>query len=203
MTLHPKKERTLVIIKPDGVQRSLVGEVIGRFEKVGLKIVGMKMMIASDELIEQHYTLDPEWRRITGEKNIKAYEEKGMIHPLKGEPLKVTEIILSKLKKYLTSGPIIAFVLEGAHSVAIVRKIVGSTEPLVSDVGTIRGDFVLDSYKLADDANRAVRNVVHASSSVKEAENEIKHWFKDGEIFDYIHMNERILYDVNMDGKKE
>jgi nucleoside-diphosphate kinase len=163
----------------------------------------MKMMIASDELIEQHYTLDPEWRRITGEKNIKAYEEKGMIHPLKGEPLKVTEIILSKLKKYLTSGPIIAFVLEGAHSVAIVRKIVGSTEPLVSDVGTIRGDFVLDSYKLADDANRAVRNVVHASSSVKEAENEIKHWFKDVEIFDYIHMNERILYDVNMDGKKE
>ena len=203
MTLHPKKERTLVIIKPDGVQRSLIGEVIGRFEKVGLKIIGMKMMIASDELIEQHYTLDPEWRRITGEKNIKAYEEKGMIHPLKGEPLKVTEIILSKLKKYLTSGPIIAFVLEGAHSVAIVRKIVGSTEPLVSDVGTIRGDFVLDSYKLADDANRAVRNVVHASSSVKEAENEIKHWFKDIEIFDYIHMNERILYDVNMDGKKE
>jgi nucleoside-diphosphate kinase len=203
MTLHPKKERTLVIIKPDGVQRSLIGEVIGRFEKVGLKIIGMKMMIASDELIEQHYTLDPEWRRITGEKNIKAYEEKGMIHPLKGEPLKVTEIILSKLKKYLTSGPIIAFVLEGAHSVAIVRKIVGSTEPLVSDVGTIRGDFVLDSYKLADDANRAVRNVVHASSSVKEAENEIKHWFKDVEIFDYIHMNERILYDVNMDGKKE
>jgi nucleoside-diphosphate kinase len=203
MTLHPKKERTLVIIKPDGVQRSLIGEVIGRFEKVGLKIIGMKMMIASDELIEQHYTLDPEWRRITGEKNIKAYEEKGMIHPLKGEPLKVTDIILSKLKKYLTSGPIIAFVLEGAHSVAIVRKIVGSTEPLVSDVGTIRGDFVLDSYKLADDANRAVRNVVHASSSVKEAENEIKHWFKDIEIFDYIHMNERILYDVNMDGKKE
>jgi nucleoside-diphosphate kinase len=203
MTLHPKKERTLVIIKPDGVQRSLIGEVIGRFEKVGLKIIGMKMMIASDELIEQHYTLDPEWRRITGEKNIKAYEEKGMIHPLKGEPLKVTDIILSKLKKYLTSGPIIAFVLEGAHSVAIVRKIVGSTEPLVSDVGTIRGDFVLDSYKLADDADRAVRNVVHASSSVKEAENEIKHWFKDIEIFDYIHMNERILYDVNMDGKKE
>lgn len=197
------KERTLVIIKPDGVQRSLVGEVVGRFEKVGLKIVGIKMMNANDKLIEEHYTLDPEWRRITGEKNIKAYEDKGMVHPLKGEPLKVTEIILSKLKKYLTSGPIIAIVLEGAHSVAVVRKIVGSTEPLMSDVGTIRGDFVLDSYKLADDGNRAVRNIVHASSSVKEAENEIKHWFKNDEIFDYTHINERILYDVNMDGKKE
>lgn len=197
------KERTLVIIKPDGVQRSLVGEVVGRFEKVGLKIVGIKMMNANDKLIEEHYTLDPEWRRITGEKNIKAYEDKGMVHPLKGEPFKVTEIILSKLKKYLTSGPIIAIVLEGAHSVAIVRKIVGSTEPLMSDVGTIRGDFVLDSYKLADDGNRAVRNIVHASSSVKEAENEIKHWFKNEEIFDYTHINERILYDVNMDGKKE
>lgn len=197
------KERTLVIIKPDGVQRSLVGEVVGRFEKVGLKIVGIKMMNANDKLIEEHYTLDSEWRRITGEKNIKAYEDKGMVHPLKGEPFKVTEIILSKLKKYLTSGPIIAIVLEGAHSVAIVRKIVGSTEPLMSDVGTIRGDFVLDSYKLADDGNRAVRNIVHASSSVKEAENEIKHWFKNDEIFDYTHINERILYDVNMDGKKE
>lgn len=197
------KERTLVIIKPDGVQRSLVGEVVGRFEKVGLKIVGIKMMSANDELIEQHYTLDPEWRRITGEKNIKAYEDKGMVHPLKNDPFKVTEIILSKLKKYLTSGPIIAIVLEGAHSVAVVRKIVGSTEPLMSDVGTIRGDFVLDSYKLADDGNRAVRNIVHASSSIKEAENEIKHWFKDNEIFDYVHVNEKILYDVNMDGKKE
>ena len=93
--------------------------------------------------------------------------------------------------------------MEGAHSVAIVRKIVGSTKPLMSDVGTIRGDFVLDSYKLADDGNRAVRNIVHASSSVKEAENEIKHWFKNDEIFVYTHINERILYDVNMDGKKE
>lgn len=197
------RERTLVIIKPDGIQRSLVGEVISRFEKVGLKIVALKMMVANDKLIEEHYTLDPEWRRITGEKNIKAYEDKGLVHPLKDNPLKVTEIILSKLKKYLTSGPIIAFVLEGAHSVAIVRKLVGSTEPLMSDVGTIRGDFVLDSYKLADDGQRAVRNIVHASSSVKEAQNEIKHWFKDDEIIEYRHVSEGILYDVNMDGKKE
>ena len=198
-TPHPKNERTLVIIKPDGIQRSLVGEIINRYERAGLKIVAMKMMVANAELIEKHYTLDPEWRRVTGEKSIKGYTDKGLT-PLVTDPLEVTRILLDRLTRYMTSGPIIAMVIEGAHAVSIVRKLTGSTEPLMSDVGTIRGDYVLDSYQMTDLDNRAIRNLIHASGSVKEASGEIKHWFKDDEIIKYTHVQEKILYDVNMDG---
>ncbi|MFA6536599.1 MAG: nucleoside-diphosphate kinase [Candidatus Paceibacterota bacterium] len=197
---HPKNERTLVVIKPDGIQRTLIGEIIKRYERSGLKMVALKMMTVSPEFVEKHYTLDPEWRRLTGEKNIKAYQDKGMKHPFEGNPFKVTEMILAKLKKYLSSGPVIAMVWQGAHAVAIVRKITGGTEPLTSDVGTIRGDFVLDSYKMSDDDVRAVRNLVHSAGSVKEAENEIMHWFKKDELIDYKLVQEQILYDANLEG---
>lgn len=194
MTLHPKKERTLVIIKPDGLQRNLVGEIISRYERVGLKLVAMKMMIPSADLIEKHYTLDPDWIRIAGEKSIKNAKEKG--HPVISEiPIEVGNIVLNSLKKYLTSGPIISMVWEGVHAVAIVRKMTGTTEPLSSDVGTIRGDFVLDSYQLSNHDGRAIRNLVHASGSPKEANDEIKHWFKDSEIIEYTLIQEKILYD--------
>lgn len=192
---HPKQERTLVIIKPDGVQRSLVGEMIARFERIGLKIVGMKMTLVTPEQVEAHYTIDPEWRVKTGEKTIKAYKDRGESHPHGDDPMVVTGIILNKLKEYIASGPVIPMVLEGAHAVAIVRKLVGSTEPLSSDVGTIRGDFVLDSYTLSNDGGRAVRNLVHASGSVSEAEKEIGLWFKDGELASYRHIQEGIIYD--------
>lgn len=195
-----KYERTLVVIKPDGIQRSLIGEIIQRYERTGLKMIGLKMLVPKPDFIEKHYTLDPEWRRVTGEKNIKGYEAKGLVHPHKDDPLKVTEIILQKLKKYLSSGPVIAMVWQGAHAVQVVRKLTGSTEPLMSDVGTIRGDFVLDSYKISDDDLRAVRNLVHSSGSVKEAEDEIAHWFSPAEIIAYKTVQEQILYDVNLDG---
>src|SRR3989344_2481403 len=149
MTNHPKKERTFVAVKPDGIQRSLVGEIISRFEKVGLKLVAIKMLVADEKHIEAHYTLDPEWRRITGEKTIAGYVSKGLQPPLE-DPLAITAIILENLKKYMTSGPVITMVWEGAHAVKIVRKLVGGTEPLTSDVGTIRGDYVLDSYSMSD-----------------------------------------------------
>lgn len=200
--MHPKEERTLVVIKPDGIQRSLVGEIVKRYERVGLKLVGIKMLVPTEDFIEQHYTLDPEWRRLTGEKNIKAYEEKGIPHPI-NDPIKITEIILQKLRKYLSSGPVIAMVWQGAHAVAIVRKLTGGTEPLMSDVGTIRGDFVLDSYKISDDAIRAVRNLVHASGTIKEAEPEISHWFQKEELINYRLIQEQVLYDVNLDGLLE
>jgi nucleoside-diphosphate kinase len=196
---HHKYERSLVIIKPDGVQRSLTGEIIKRYERVGLKLVGMKMLVAPPELIEQHYTLDPEWRRITGEKTIKGYVDKGLPVP-ESDPYKVTEVLLTRLVKYMTSGPIVAMVWEGAHAVKIIRKLTGGTEPLMSDVGTIRGDYVLDSYQMTDTDNRSVRNLVHASGSPEEAENEIKHWFKPAELIKYTHAQEKILYDVNLDG---
>jgi nucleoside-diphosphate kinase len=202
MEKHFKEERTLVVIKPDGIQRSLVGEIIKRYERIGLKLIAMKMLVLDEEHIEKHYTLDPNWRRITGEKTIKGYLDKGLTPP-DNDPLKITEVILQNLKRYMTSGPVIAMIWQGAHVVQIVRKITGGTEPLTSDVGTIRGDYVLDSYQMSDRDKRAVRNLIHASGSVEEAEMEIKHWFKDKEIMGYNLCQEKILYDVNLDGIME
>lgn len=197
--MHPKQEKTLVIIKPDGVQRTLIGEVMKRYERIGLKLVGVKMLVPTAEHVEAHYTLDPEWRRITGEKRVKAAKEKGETL-VKEDPYEITAIVLDSLKKYMTSGPVVAMVWQGAHAVQIVRKLTGGTEPLSSDVGTIRGDFVLDSYVMADKDGRAVRNVIHASGTPAEAEMEIKHWFKPEEIMAYRLIADEILYDVNLDG---
>jgi len=186
-----KNERTLVVIKPDGVQRSLIGEVIKRYERSGLKLVGVKMMVPTVEHIEKHYTVDPEWRRITGEKTIKSYKDKGL-QPPSEDPLIITEIILENLKKYMASGPVVAMVWQGVHAVKIVRKITGGTEPLTSDVGTIRGDLVLDSYQLSDADGRAVRNLIHASGNAEEAEHEIQHWFSPEDICDYKSIHDAI-----------
>lgn len=194
-----KAEKTLIIIKPDGVQRSLIGEIIQRLERVGLKLAAIKMIVPSQDFVEKHYTIDPEWRRITGEKTIKSYRDKGLTPPNE-DPYQVTEIILNNLKKFMTAGPVVAMVWQGLHAAKLARKIVGGTEPFTSDVGTIRGDFVLDSYQLADIDNRAIRNLVHASGSPEEAEKEIALWFKPEEIIKYRLVAEQILYDVDLDG---
>jgi len=202
MKAHPKNDKTLVIIKPDGVQRSLVGEVIKRYERVGLKLVAMKLVFPSKEQVVRHYSVDPEWKRKVGEKNIKNYETKGLKPPTT-DPIKMGDKVIETLTKYMTSGPVIAMVLQGAHSIPVVRKITGGTEPLTSDVGTIRGDFMLDSYQMSDLDGRAVRNIIHASSSTEEAEKEIAIWFKKDEIVNYRLIQEQILYDVNLDGIME
>ena len=199
MNKHPKEEKTLVLIKPDGIQRTLIGEIIQRYERIGLKLIGLKFLVPAPELIEQHYTLDPNWRRVTGEKTIKGYLDKGLEPPTR-DPLEVTRVLLERLKKYMASGPVVALVWQGAHAVAIVRKLTGGTEPLTSGVGTIRGDYVLDSYAMSDNDDRSVRNLVHASGSVAEAENEIKLWFQPNELVDYRLIQDAILYDVNLDG---
>jgi nucleoside-diphosphate kinase len=199
MATHPKKERTFVIIKPDGLQRSLVGEVISRFERVGLKLIGMKMVVADKNHIEKHYTLDPKWRKVTGEKTIASYKAKGLA-PWTEDPLEVTEKLLGTLSLYMTSGPIIAMVWEGANAQKVIKKLTGGTEPLTSDVGTIRGDYMVDSYAISDQDGRAVRNIIHCSGSVEEANMEIEHWFKPAEIVNYRLVQEEILYDVNLDG---
>jgi nucleoside-diphosphate kinase len=196
---HPKNERTLVLIKPDGIQRSLIGEIIRRYERSGLKLVGLKMIVPSAKAVEKHYNLNPEWKRLVGEKAIESYRQKHQKPPFT-DPLKVGNLVIERLKKYLTSGPVVAMVWQGAHAVAIIRKLTGGTEPLSSDVGTIRGDFVLDSYVIADTDNRAIRNLIHASGTPVEAELEINHWFKKKEIVNYRLIGEQILYDVNLDG---
>ena len=193
-----KNEKTLVVIKPDGIQRSLIGEIIQRFERSGLKLIGLKMTIPTVEMIEQHYTLNPEWKKNVGEKSIEAYKKKGQ-QPPSEDPMVIADQVLDSLKKYISSGPVVAMVWQGMHAVGVVRKITGSTEPLSSDVGTIRGDYTIDSYQVSDIDGRAVRNLIHASGDIDEAEAEIKLWFNEQELFNYRHIQEAILYDVNLD----
>jgi nucleoside-diphosphate kinase len=157
------------------------------------------MLVPTADFIEAHYTLDPQWRKLTGEKRIKTALDKGEVPP-SDDPIEISNLVLEKLRKYMTSGPVVAMVWEGVHVIDKVRKLNGSTEPSSSDVGTIRGDFVLDSYNISDLDNRSVRNLVHASSSPADAEKEINHWFKPEELVDYRLVQEQILYDVNLDG---
>jgi nucleoside-diphosphate kinase len=196
---HPKTERTLVVVKPDGIQRALIGEIVQRYERLGLKLVALKMLVPTEKMIEEHYLLDPNWKKNVGEKAIQSYEKKGEVPP-SSDPIEVANLVVERLKKYMTSGPVIAMVWEGGHAVELVRKITGGTEPRSASIGTIRGDFVVDSYQMADADNRAIRNLIHASGSVPEAEKEIPHWFSKNEIVDYHVPHEAILYDAEMKG---
>ncbi|MCX7616079.1 MAG: nucleoside-diphosphate kinase [Patescibacteria group bacterium] len=195
------RERTLVLLKPDAVQRNLIGEIITRFERVGLKIIAMKFLIPTKEQAYKHYVKNEEEIEALGKRSIEGKKKSGI--ETNEDPKELGQKIVDRLVRFLSSGPIVAMVLEGNQAVAIVRKLVGSTEPLQSDVGTIRGDFTLDSYTIADNDNRAVRNLVHASSSVAEAEYEIKVWFDEKEIFSYNSVRDRVLYDVNLDNINE
>lgn len=194
-----KKEKTLVLIKADGIERSLIGEIIKRYERTGLKLSALKMVVPTKEIAETHYTIDSEWKRKVGEKSINAYKNKGLTPPSE-DPIALGNVVLERLVKYFTAAPVIAMIWEGMNAIAVVRKITGATEPLTSDVGTIRGDLTIDSYPVADIDNRAVRNLIHASTSIEEAEKEISIWFKPEEILNYRLINEAILYDVNLDG---
>jgi len=194
-----KKERTLVIIKPDGIQRSLIGEIIKRYERTGLKLMGLKFIVPTSKTAKKHYLVFDGWLEAVGKKAMEAYKKKGQRPPY-NEPEKCGEVVLERNAKYLSSGPVIAMVWEGNEAVGIVRKITGNTEPLSSDVGTIRGDLTIDSYRLADTDGRSVRNLIHASGTPEEAKKEIKIWFNEDELLKYRLVQEAILYDVNLDG---
>jgi nucleoside-diphosphate kinase len=195
---HPKKERSLVIIKPDGVQRGLSGEIIGRFEKVGLKITAMKMTVAKEAQVWDHYNKDDEWFLRKGTTVVENRKSAGL--PVDKEPIEYGRDIIGIMVDYMTASPIIVMVLEGNLSTAVVTKLVGGTEPTVADIGTIRGDYALDSYQIANQDGRGVRNLVHCSENPEEAEREIKIWFTEDEIIKYRLIQEAMLYDVNLDG---
>lgn len=201
MIQHLSKERTLVIIKPDGIQRTLIGEIIKRYERTGLKLCAMKLLVPTEEMATRHYyeVGGDAWIEEVGRKASAAYEKKGEKSPYKTFKENGWAILKANAK-YMSSGPVIAMVWQGANAVELVRKITGSTAPLMADVGTIRGDFTLDSYALADVDNRSIRNLIHASGKVSEAEKEISIWFRPEEIFNYRLIQEQILYDVNLDG---
>lgn len=197
----PHQERTLVIIKPDGVQRSLLGEIIRRFERTGLKFTAFKFFVPKEEQLLMHYNKDDEWFLKKGNRIIEDLKAQGL--PVDREAMEYGKGIIDTIVRYMTAAPVLAMVLEGNQSVAIVTKLVGSTEPVTSDVGTIRGDFTVDSYSHSALEDRAVRNLIHCSESPEEAEREIKVWFDESELMQYTTAQERILYDVNLDGTQE
>ncbi len=199
--IHPKKERTFVILKPDAIQRSLMGDIIGRIEKTGLKLVAQKLILATEEQCWTHYNKDEEWFLKKGQKIIENRQAMNM--PVEKEAIEYGKDIVRALVKFMTSGPIMPMIWEGNQAVGIVKKLVGGTEPLTSDVGTLRGDYTLDSYELSNLDNRAVRNLIHCSDMTEEAAREIKIWFNDNEIINYRLIAEQILYDVNLDGMLE
>ena len=197
----PLHERSLVLVKPDGVQRALVGDIISRFEKKGLKIVGMKMVWADAKLAEEHYDMPKEDKQALGERTIAAYEEKGK--KIDKTPVEVAEDVQRRLIKYITTGPVVAMVIEGAHSIAHIRKIRGHTNPLAADVGTITADLTIDSYFISDPDERAIRNLVHASGSPEEAKREIDLWFKKDELHDYDLAIEKVLYSKDWEATRK
>jgi len=201
MDKQPHQERSLVLLKPDAVQRSLVGEIIARFERVGLKISALKMVVATEQQCLDHYNKDDEWYLRKGENIVKNLEDNSI--PVEKEAIEYGKDIIRNMVTYMTAAPLVAMVVEGNQAVSVVTKLVGSTEPSTSDVGTIRGDYTLDSYEHSTIENRGVRNLVHQSESPEEAEREIAIWLSEDEIMSYTTAQERIMYDVNFDGKKE
>ena len=160
-------ERTLILFKPDAVQRGVVGEILTRFERVGLKIVGTKMIAPNRDQFYKHY------------------EEIGQVITRRGED------VFNNVLENMADGPIIAMVLEGIEAVELVRKLVGSTEPKSSAPGTIRGDFSHMSYGYGDEQNKGIPNLIHASGDAADAKQEIPHWFTPQELYDYSVLNEK------------
>jgi len=193
-------DRSLVILKADAVQRGLMGEILTRFERKGLKIVAMKMIWPSPEQSARHYAWDDAQKIKTGTLTIQSYKEKGVI--IDKTPLEVGDKVCNMLKAYLAIGPVVAMIIDGAHAIEHIRKLVGSASPLNSDVGSIRADFSMDSYAVADEGQRATRNLVHASSSKEEAEREINIWFTESEIYDYELPIEKVLYSKEWEVKE-
>ncbi len=186
-------EQTLVLLKPDVVQRGLLGEFITRFERKGLKIVAMKMAWADEDWALRHYTWPEHAMVALGERTIAAFKEKGIED--KREPKAIAMDIQKKLVKYLSAGPLVAMVIEGAHAVAFVRKMRGSVNTLNADLGSFTADYTIDTYFISDEDDRAARTLVHASGSTEEAKTEIPLWFKENEIYKYNLAIEAILYD--------
>ena len=178
-------ERSLVLIKHDGVIRGLIGKIITRFEDIGLKIIGIKMLQANEELGKNHYILDKEWAKNVFEKTKTTHEREGKTFHFT-DYMEFGALIQQWNIQFLREGPVVALVVEGPGAIEIVRKLVGSTEPRQAAPGTIRGDFAMvESYALANDKQRVLRNLVHASDSVKNAEREIDLWFTEEELHMY------------------
>ena len=197
MVADPRHERTLILIKPDGIERALSGTILARFEQVGLKIVGLKMARAQRGVLERHYPADEGWVRTVGGKTREAFESYGLdVRTMMGtdDPAEIGRQVRGWLIDFMQTTPVIAAVLEGVHAVTVTRKIVGKTLPVFAEPGTIRGDFSADAPTVANAGRRPVRNLIHASGTVEEAEHEIALWFAPGELHAYRRADEEVMF---------
>ncbi len=186
------QERTLVLIKPEGVYRAIVGRIITTFENAGLKVVGLKMVRPNEEMAGKHYAADENWMRGIGMKMKASYKEKGI--DVQDEEVEIGRKVRNQLLKHLTSGPVVAMALEGNDAIFVTRKLVGTTEPRRADPSSIRGMYASDSYSMADSKKRPIKNVVHASDEPETAEKEISLWFKPEELSDYKRADEDMFF---------
>lgn len=196
-----KNQQTYCMIKPDGVQRGLTGEIIRRIEKSGLKVVAMKMQMATKEQIVAHYPMsDQAWVERLGDKGLNTFNDLALnAKDFLGTDNKseIGKTVAKALIEYMTSGPVVCMIVEGIQAIDMVRKLAGHTLPFKADMGTIRGDFSVDSPAVANVEGRAIHNLFHASETSQEAQNEIELWFgKDG-VISYSRADEQVMYSKN------
>ena len=192
------KERTVVLVKPDGVKRGLIGEIISRMEKAGLKIVAMKMIWVDEEMVAKHYPDDrTELLEGMGKKTLSTYEKYGKdANEELGtmDPLEIGQMVNKWNVEFLSSGPVVAMLLQGVHAIDNVRSVAGNTLPVFADSGTVRGDYSIDSPALANANKRAVRNLMHASGNPEEAKYEEELWFRQEDIYEYKRTDEDVMF---------
>ncbi len=194
----PRLEKTVVLLKPDTVKRGLIGEIIGRFEKAGFKMAALKMVWVQADIVAKHYPDNKEYLTTVGEKTLKTYEEYGRdANEELGtrDPYEIGKKVREWNMTFLSSGPVVAILLQGTHAVDAVRMMVGNTLPRFAEAGTIRGDFSLDSPILANQQKRTVKNMIHASGTIEEAEFEEQLWFRTNEIHDYKRADEDVMFE--------
>lgn len=195
MLKKPHQERSLIILKPDAVQRSLMGAIISRFERVGLKFVAFKFSTPDKEQLFAHYNKNDEWFERKGQTMIDHFNQQGK--KIEKSSIEYGKDIIRAVVKEMTQSPVLAIVVEGGTAINTVIKLVGTTEPATSDIGTIRGDYTVDTYIHATYEDRSIRNLIHCSDSKEEAEREIALWFDESEIMNYTTAQERILYNAH------
>lgn len=190
-------ERTFTMIKPDGVMRGLMGEIIKRLEQRGLKVIGLKMVHATKEHVDAFYPKDEKWIARLGEKGLKTFKEYNLDpkeHMGSDNPIEIGTKVREALVEFMCMGPVVPMVVEGIHAISIVRKIVGATLPVFADPGTIRGDFSHDAPTAANVEQRSIFNLIHASETSEEAAHEIAHWFAQDELWDYDRSDHVIMF---------
>jgi nucleoside-diphosphate kinase len=189
-------EQTVVLLKPDGVKRGLIGEVLHRIERMGLKIVGLKMVWPKEELFHQHYGTQKESTILRlGSKTLATYEKYGKDAQKDfgtADPKKLGKLVVAWLMDYVQSGPVVAVLVEGRHAVDNMITLAGPTMPVSAPPGTIRGDFSTDSAAYANEEQRGVSNIIHISGSIEEANFEKTIWFSPDEIFTYKRVEELV-----------